>query len=204
MANLAGSSAAGLKFSFRRGDQRSSYLPQPSKALGNTPAFPSLHRFAAPKMGALICVLANYCSAPRKQVIVPYDGTRYAIGTGVHRPFHSIMPIIRFVIGFPLLALGTLGAMLCVGAIKIMGASAGNYFPSFSPKAQPKHLVEASALEPGNVIVVEAALDVSDVRFGQSLIGENGLKTAAALEVTIAPKTIFIQPQQLVATRPPQ
>lgn len=51
--------------------------------------------------------------------------------------FHSIMPIIRFVIGFPLLALGTLGAMLCVGAIKVMGASAGNYSRASPQKRNP-------------------------------------------------------------------
>lgn len=118
------------------------------------------------------------------------------------------MPIVRFIIGFPLLALGTLigalGTMLGVGAIKVMGAGAGNHFPSRSTNTQAKHLVKASALEPGDVIVIEAALDVSDVRFGRSLIGGRGLRTAAALEVTIAPKTIVIHPQQLVARRSPR
>lgn len=145
---------------------------------------------------------------PHEQTIVPYDGIRYAAGINSLFLFYFVMPIVRFIIGFPLLALGTLigalGTMLGVGAIKVMGAGAGNHFPSRSTNTQAKHLVKASALEPGDVIVIEAALDVSDVRFGRSLIGGRGLRTAAALEVTIAPKTIVIHPQQLVARRSPR
>ena len=111
---------------------------------------------------------------------------------------------IRFILGFPLLALGSLvgaaGTMISVAALKIIGDDSPNFFRP--PQRRTDGLIKASSLEAGNAIVVEAEFDVAGVRFGPSLIGGNGLKTAAALEVSLAPKTIYIHPQQMVATRP--